>query len=421
MLCVVLQLIVLARSDQFKEFLKENNIVYTTPSELLRRRLIFEQSLREIEEFNKSPHTFQIGITQFSDQTNEEFQNQFSLTMDRQDEFSLGEFSMDSDEDVDNSNTDATYIEYNLEQDEEIYGKEMRRKVRGKRYRGVRFMRKVYVPKKYRIGRKWKFSAKKDKVTELPEGLDFRKFNKLTYVREQTGCGGCWSFASIAAVEAQYLINYNITIEDVGRQWALSEQELLDCCIENNGCEGGSMERAFRCINRTKGVMPRSRYPYEAETQDCKEFNNEYKEVTVGGYALVPRGNSRAVMSALHKFGVLGIGVDTRSKLFKHYRGGVYFNEDCTRRGLSHAMNLVGYGTTKDGQKFYIIRNSWGDWKWGEDGYMRIFRGNNHCGVETNCFFPLFVRKVGDNPKPMNYTEKMIKDLVQRSRNGWLH
>ncbi|EAL45760.1 cysteine protease 17, putative [Entamoeba histolytica HM-3:IMSS] len=413
---VILMLFVNCFGDEFKEFLKANQIVYSTPSEMLRRRAIFEQSKKEIEEFNKEPHSFFLGITQFADKTDEEFNQMFSMKMDRQDEFSM----MSTDEEENKNESDDVYMEYNLSQDEETYGREMRRKVRGKKYRGVRFMRKVHVPKKYRIGRKWQFNKKKDIVKELPEGIDFRKFGKLTYIREQTGCGGCWSFASVCALESRYLIDYNLTVDDVGRTWALSEQQLLDCCIENNGCEGGSMERSFRCMNRTKGVMQRIRYPYEAETQDCKEFNNEYKEVTLGGYALVPRGNERALMSAIHKFGVLGIGLDTRSKLFKHYRGGIYYNEECTRRGLSHAMNLVGYGTTKEGQKYYIIRNSWGDWKWGEDGYMRLYRGGNHCGVATNAFFPLFVRRVNDDPKPMSHTETMIKDLINRHRLGWI-
>ncbi|KAL7720366.1 Cysteine protease [Entamoeba marina] len=386
LITITLTLFVLTSADQYLDFLNEHQYSYNTIVERIRRRLIFEQTLRDIEMFNSQPHSFYLGVTQFADKDDDEFRSLFSLEMDRDEEFQM----LDTEEDdneyeyEEDMNEEEETKEYLLNQD--VYGRDMRRNVRGRKYRGVRFMRKVHIPKKYRIGRKWKYDKHKDRVKELEDGLDFRKFNKLTYIREQTGCGGCWSFASVCAIEARYLIDYNITTDDVGKSWALSEQQLLDCCIENNGCEGGSMERAYRCVNRTKGLMPRSRYPYEAETQDCKEFNNEYKEVTVGGYALVPRGNERALLSAIHHFGVLGIGVDTRSRLFKHYRGGVYYNEECTRRGLSHAMNLVGYGTTKEGQKYYIIRNSWGDWKWGEDGYMRIYRGNNHCGVATNAF-----------------------------------
>ena len=36
----------------------------------------------------------------------------------------------------------------------------------------------------------------------------------------------------------------------------------------------------------------------------------------------------------------------------------------------------------QEGTKYWVIKNSWGT-EWGEDGYYRIERGSDHCGVSN--------------------------------------
>jgi C1A family cysteine protease len=47
-----------------------------------------------------------------------------------------------------------------------------------------------------------------------------------------------------------------------------------------------------------------------------------------------------------------------------------------------HLISIVGWGETKDGVKFWIAKNSWGQF-WGEDGFFRIVANRNYLGIES--------------------------------------
>ena len=65
---------------------------------------------------------------------------------------------------------------------------------------------------------------------------------------------------------------------------------------------------------------------------------------------------------------------------------GVYSDPNCRepkkwQDPLNHSALIVGYGITKDKQKYWTVKNSWGT-SWGEEGFIRMARDNtNVCGV----------------------------------------
>ena len=79
---------------------------------------------------------------------------------------------------------------------------------------------------------------------------------------------------------------------------SLSEQELVDCDIEgsNRGCEGGTMEYAFKFIKENKGLSAESVYPYTGEDGICNTEKASSPAATISGYEAVPANDEMALL-----------------------------------------------------------------------------------------------------------------------------
>ena len=54
---------------------------------------------------------------------------------------------------------------------------------------------------------------------------------------------------------------------------------------------------------------------------------------------------------------------------------------------LDHAVVVSGYGTTAEGQDYWLMKNTWSAW-WGEQGYMQILRQPHDCGIAAQ---PIYI------------------------------
>ena len=86
-----------------------------------------------------------------------------------------------------------------------------------------------------------------DPSTEIPESFDWRDKGVVTPVKKQGECGSCWSFATAATMESQYLLKINKSL-------IMSEQQLIDCDKTNKGCRGGVMNKAYEYL-KTNAIV----------------------------------------------------------------------------------------------------------------------------------------------------------------------
>jgi len=85
--------------------------------------------------------------------------------------------------------------------------------------------------------------------------------------------------------------------------------------------------------------------------------------------------------------GILSVSIQANQFCFQTYSTGIFNNAQCGI-SLDHATNVVGFGTSDDGEAYWIMRNSWGE-TWGESGYMllaissSVNNGAGYCGIQS--------------------------------------
>ena len=216
----------------------------------------------------------------------------------------------------------------------------------------------------------------------LPKSVDWRKHGAVTPIQNQGQCGGCYSFAAAAALES---LRY---IKEKKLEY-LSVQQILDCSgsFGNTGCGGGFIYYALR-YTMFNGLQLASDYEYTGDAGNCKV---DAKKVVFknNGYSNVPPKNFTALKAAV-AYQPVAAGIESSSMAFQLYKNGT-LTSGCTT-DTNHAVLIVGYGTDKKGQDYWIVKNSWGT-LWGIEGYFNIAMGNQNdgagvCGINMIASYP---------------------------------
>lgn len=224
----------------------------------------------------------------------------------------------------------------------------------------------------------------KPKVPEhmLPSTVDWRGTGADSPVKDQASCGSCWAFGTVGPVETAY---YRAT----GKQLLLSEQDLMDCgwYLNNKACFGGYQDLGLQWLMTRGKIATEEAYPYQGVDNFCSAKGR--KHIKFSGDFVQTDGSEYALKEALYTKGPMTVSVDAGPDSFVFYSSGIYNNSACKSdyKDLTHAVLVSGYGTTDEGQDYWLVKNTWSA-LWGDKGYIRIARNPQDCGIATQ---PLYV------------------------------
>ncbi|XP_044758249.1 cathepsin L-like proteinase [Coccinella septempunctata] len=203
----------------------------------------------------------------------------------------------------------------------------------------------------------------------IPVEADHRQYMQAVKDQEAHVCSSGWAFAVTGAVEG-------VAMRE--RKWdvSLSEQNLIDCAYGNPyqsyGCDGGSIYGALYYM-RLNGITQSSNYPYTALDSRCKSHTGVWKVSIQYGI----RDTEHDLLSVVGIRGPVATMIEVTPYIM-HYKSGIVSDTSCGK-GPNHAVTIVGYGT-ENGQRYWLLRNSWGT-TWGDRGYYKLSRSTNE-----NCF-----------------------------------
>ncbi|XP_042502172.1 cathepsin B-like protease 3 isoform X1 [Macadamia integrifolia] len=249
---------------------------------------------------------------------------------------------------------------------------------------------------------------------KLPKEFDARtawpQCVTIGRILDQGHCGSCWAFGAVESLSDRFCIHFGLNI-------TLSVNDLLSCCgfMCGDGCDGGYPIYAWHYFVQ-HGVVTEECDPYfddvgcshpgcepayptpkcEKKCEDKNQLWWDVKHFSVNAYRI--NSNPYDIMAEVYKNGPVEVSF-TVYEDFAHYRSGVYKHVMGDVMG-GHAVKLIGWGTTEDGEDYWLLANQWNR-SWGDDGYFMIRRGTNECGIEEAAVAGLpssknLIRKHGD-------------------------
>eukprot|EP00927_Polykrikos_kofoidii_P051744 TRINITY_DN45537_c0_g1_i1.p1 TRINITY_DN45537_c0_g1~~TRINITY_DN45537_c0_g1_i1.p1 ORF type:complete len:661 (+),score=79.31 TRINITY_DN45537_c0_g1_i1:75-2057(+) len=232
-------------------------------------------------------------------------------------------------------------------------------------------------------------------------------------------CGACWAHGTLSSLADRIKIARNAQGPDV----MLSVQHLMDCG-RVGGCLGGTVGGPYAWLKSISdhsgsGVSYMSSNPYLAcggnfwsgicltRHKGCNAENvartcvgskciglKKYPNATIADHGLIS-GKDGMMKEIFHRGPIAcKIAADALEKYTVGIISGSAFKTD-------HVVSVVGWGTDTTEGKYWIVRNSWGEF-WGENGFVRVKFGSLMIDSQV----PLLAGCAWATPKDFTAPEK---------------
>lgn len=209
-------------------------------------------------------------------------------------------------------------------------------------------------------------------------------------------CGSCWAQSAASAFSDRIKYLRKAAFPEV----ILSPQHLVHCRC--SGCRGGDANDVHNFFKNV-GVVEEScaAYTGEGNGRECTPLNTcrncdpgdtpcypitNFTRFYAKEYGMVhgienikaeivARGPVVCYLNAepIYQWGF----TDAKKTIFTNGKG---YNP------LNHAISVIGFGE-EAGTKYWIVRNSWGNY-WGDEGFFRLKMGENQLGMENHgCYW----------------------------------
>jgi len=279
----------------------------------------------------------------------------------------------------------------------------------------------------------------------LPSSFDARAHwpdcVSIGTIRNQGPCGSCWAFAAVTVLADRVCIANQASSDKVSlmeitvnsstyyyslQNLHLAPEHLITCDDSNAGCNGGRLDNVWWYL-RDHGVPTESCKPYRycpvPDQQKCgfdegpqpdsplvaaanpadtagSMDGSSYAQCMAScegidkgapmhlyqvsmAYAVSAPSDVAGLQRELLTHGPVEVGFFVFSD-FHSYRHGVYFRTPGAFGPLGgHAVKLLGWGKAgRIRMEYWLAANSWSP-AWGMDGFFKIRRGTNECGIES--------------------------------------
>lgn len=168
----------------------------------------------------------------------------------------------------------------------------------------------------------------------------------------------------------------------------------------DDGCFGGNAINGYRWI-KDNYITDETCAIYQAKDnydgimcddmarcKDCQPGKGCFVAKNAKIYGIESYGTlsgEESMMNEIYNRGPIACSIWSHDA-FHNYTSGVYRYAEEVTEEANHEISVVGWGVDEAGAKYWIGRNSWGQY-WGENGMFKLARGENNILIESSCSF----------------------------------